>query len=114
VRFFLGRDHAGAHGAEADVLASLDVLEAQLARYPDLPRSVEALTAWAHPVPAGAVDRTGKFVLKEGEIVFAFGKQRGKALREVARAQRDYLEWILKQDFPDDARQIVAKALRGE
>ena len=114
VRFFLGREHAGAHGAEADVLASLDVLEAQLARYPDLPRSVEALNAWAYPVPAGAVDRTGKFVLREGEIVFAFGKQRGKALREVARAQRDYLEWILKQDFPDDARQIVAKALRGE
>jgi DNA polymerase-3 subunit epsilon len=114
VRFFLGREHMGAHGAEADVLASLDVLEAQLARYPDLPRSVEALNAWAYPVPAGAVDRTGKFVLKEGEIVFAFGKQRGKALREVARAQRDYLEWILKQDFPEDARQIVAKALRGE
>jgi DNA polymerase-3 subunit epsilon len=114
VRFFLGREHAGAHGAEADVLASLDVLEAQLARYPDLPRSVDALNAWANPVPAGAVDRTGKFVLKEGEIVFAFGKQRGKALREVARAQRDYLEWILKQDFPEDARQIVAQALRGE
>jgi len=114
VRFFLGREHAGAHGAEADVLASLDVLEAQLARYPDLPRSVDALNAWAYPVPAGAVDRTGKFVLKEGEIVFAFGKQRGKALREVARAQRDYLEWILKQDFPEDAREIVAQALRGE
>ena len=28
VRFFLDREHAGAHGAEADVIASIDVLEA--------------------------------------------------------------------------------------
>jgi DNA polymerase-3 subunit epsilon len=113
VRFFLDRDHAGAHGAEADVQASIEVLEAQLARYPDLPRTIEALDAYCYPVPAGAVDRGGKFVLRDGEVVFAFGKQKGRALREVARVQRDYLEWILKQDFPEDARLLVEKALRG-
>jgi DNA polymerase-3 subunit epsilon len=112
VRFFLGRDHAGAHGAEADVAASFEVLESQLARYPDLPRTVEALDAYCFPVPQGAVDRGGKFVLREGEVIFAFGRQKGRALREVARAQRDYLEWILKQDFPEDARMLVEEALR--
>ena len=114
VRFFLDRDHAGAHGAEADVLASIDVLEAQLSRYDDLPRTVDGLDAWCNPAPPGAVDRAGKFVLREGQIVFAFGRQKGRALSEVARVQRDYLEWILKQDFPEDARVLVAKALRGE
>jgi DNA polymerase-3 subunit epsilon len=113
VRFFLDREHAGAHGAEADVLASIEVLQAQLARYPDLPRTIDALDAFCHPVPAGAVDRGGKFVLRDGEVVFAFGKQKGRALREVAARQRDYLEWILKQDFPEDARALVEKALRG-
>jgi DNA polymerase-3 subunit epsilon len=113
VRFFLDRDHAGAHGAEADVQASVEVLEAQLARYPDLPRTVDALDAFCNPVPPGAVDREGKFVLREGEIVFAFGRQKGRALSEVARLQRDYLEWFLKQDFPEDARTLVEKALRG-
>jgi DNA polymerase-3 subunit epsilon len=113
VRFFLDRDHAGAHGAEADVQASIEVLEAQLARYPDLPRAVDALDAYCYPVPAGAVDREGKFVLRDGEVVFAFGRQKGRALREVARVQRDYLEWFLKQDFPEDARTLVEKALRG-
>ncbi len=111
VRFFCERDHAGAHGAEADVIASIDVLEAQLARYPDLPRSVDELDLWCNPVPPGAVDRGGKFVLREGEVVFSFGKQKGRALSEVARVQRDYLEWILKQDFPEDARSLVEKAL---
>ena len=112
VRFFLDHDHAGAHGAEADVQASIDVLEAQLRRYPDLPRTVEALDAFCYPVPPGAVDRGGKFVLREGEVIFAFGRQKGRALSEVARVQRDYLEWILKQDFPADARTLVEKALR--
>lgn len=113
VRFFLGRDHAGAHGAESDAAASLSVLEAQLARYPDLPRTVAALDAYCFPVPAGAVDRGGKFVLKEGEVIFAFGRQKGRALSEVARVQRDYLEWILKQDFPEDARTLVEAALKS-
>ena len=112
VRFFLDRDHAGAHGAAADAEASLAVLAAQLGRYPDLPRTVGGLDRWCNPTPPGAVDRGGKFVLREGEIVFAFGRQKGRTLREVARAQRDYLEWILKQDFPEDARGLVEKALR--
>ena len=114
VRRFLQRDHEGAHGAEADVAATLEVLDAQLEHYPDLPRTVAELDEWANPAPAGAVDRQGKFVLREGQIVFAFGRQRGRTLVEVARLQRDYLEWILKQDFPDDARALVERALRGE
>jgi len=114
VRFFLAREHAGAHGATADIEATLEVLDAQLARYEDLPREVEALHSWLYPVPVDAVDRQGKFVVREGQIVFAFGKLRGRPLQEVAKVERDYLEWILRQDFPDDARALVERALRGE
>jgi DNA polymerase-3 subunit epsilon len=46
VRLFLGRPHEGAHSAEADVAAAAEVLDAQLERYPDLPRTVEALDTW--------------------------------------------------------------------
>ena len=114
VRFFLARDHDGAHGAAADIDATLDVLDAQLARYEDLPRDLDGLDRWLNPPVVDAVDRNGKFVVREGEIVFAFGKLRGRPLREVAQVERDYLEWILRQDFPEDARALVEKALRGE
>jgi DNA polymerase-3 subunit epsilon len=43
VRHFCGREHDGAHAAENDCNATVDVLLAQLQRYPDLPRDVPGL-----------------------------------------------------------------------
>lgn len=114
VRFYLGREHAGAHAAEADVLAAAQVLDAQIGRYDDLPRTVDELDRWCRPARPGAADRSGKFVWEKGQVVFSFGKHSGRTLREVARGQRDYLEWILRTDFPADARRMVERALDGE
>jgi DNA polymerase-3 subunit epsilon len=106
VRFYLGREHVGAHGAEADVAAALEVLDAQLERYTDLPRTLEELEQWC----GGGV---AKFVWRDGEAVFCFGRHQGRLLREVARDQPDYLRWLLEQDFPPDARDLVERALRN-
>ena len=113
VRFYLAREHAAAHSAEADVEAAAEVLDAQLARYPDLPRGAAELHAWMRGGRPDGVDSRGKFVWRDGEAVFAFGKHQGAPLRQVAAEARDYLEWILGTDFPEDAKGIVAAALRG-
>lgn len=113
VRFYLGREHAGAHGAEADVAATLDVLDAQLERYADLPRGVDDLAGWLSPVPPGAVDRAGKFVWRDNEVVVAFGKHQGRTLREVRERWPDYLRWIIGTNFPEDSRELVRRALDG-
>ncbi|HXV77582.1 MAG TPA: 3'-5' exonuclease [Candidatus Polarisedimenticolaceae bacterium] len=114
VRFYLGRELDGAHSAAADAAATLDVLEAQLERYDDLPRTVDELHAWIRAVRPHAVDVSGKFVWHEREVVFAFGKHQGKTLRAVAAEAPDYLQWILGSDFPEDAKRLVGDALRGE
>jgi DNA polymerase-3 subunit epsilon len=114
VRFYLDRAHDGAHAAEDDVTATVDVLDAQLERYPDLPRSVDELAAWTRGGNVDAVDRSGKFLWKNGEAVLAFGKHRGQTLRRVAEQDADYLKWVLKADFPPDARELVERALRGQ
>jgi len=111
VAFFLGREHAGAHSAEADVVATAEVLQAQLERYSDLPRTVNGLDGWLR---GDAVDRDGKFVWQNGEVVFAFGKKRGQRLRDVAAVERDYLQWMCHADFPAETRAIVRRALEGE
>jgi DNA polymerase-3 subunit epsilon len=49
VRFYCGEDLDGAHTAGGDVLATIRVLEGQLGRYPELPRSLDALDAFSRP-----------------------------------------------------------------
>jgi DNA polymerase-3 subunit epsilon len=113
VRYYLGREHVGAHGAEADVAATAEILDAQLDRYEELPRAVDDLERWMHRAPEGSVDRSGKFAWKGDEIVFAFGKNQGRALREVVLKDRGYCEWIVRSDFPEDAKGLVRDALGG-
>lgn len=113
VRYFLGREHSGAHGAEADVEATVEVLDAELQRYDDLPRSVNDLDDWLRSSTPGAVDHSGKFVWSEGEVVLGFGRHRGRTLRHMVENDRGYLEWIVRSDFPEDARRIAREALNG-
>ncbi len=113
VRFFLGRELEGAHSAREDVTATAEVLDAQLARYDDLPDTVEALDSWCNPVSRDAVDRSGKFLWKGKEIVFTFGKYRDRTLSSVRDSNLGYLEWILRSDFPEDSKEVVQAALDG-
>jgi DNA polymerase-3 subunit epsilon len=113
-RFYLDRELADAHSAEADVAASFAVLEAQLERYAELPRGVAELDTWLRRVPDNAADRSGKFVRENDRVVFNFGKHKGKPLAGIAAEAPDYLKWILGTDFPDDAKQLVRDALDGQ
>jgi DNA polymerase-3 subunit epsilon len=108
VRFYLDRDHAAAHDAWADALATAEVLDAQLARYAELPRSIDELHARLTEVDIG-----GRFRRQAGRIVFAFGKHAGRPLEQVARRDPDYLRWMLAQDFLDDAKTLAERALAG-
>ena len=113
--FYCGQEHTNAHGAEADVLATIKVLEAQLNKYGELPRSMESLDAYCNIVRDPSwVDKTGKLKWVNGEIVINFGAQYlGRKLRDLAQNNAKFLKWILKSDFPGDTKKIVADALEG-
>lgn len=117
VRFYCGRELAGAHSALADAEATLEVLEAQLARYADLPRDAEGLHAICNPHDDRYVDRTRKLRWNEdGEAVLAFGKHEGKTLPAMVRDAQDrtYLQWMLTRDFSAEVKVILNRALAGE
>jgi DNA polymerase-3 subunit epsilon len=97
-----------AHDAGADVAATADVLLAQLKAYPDLPRNVEQLSAYCFP---GRLDASGKFRMVNGVAICTFGKHKDKALKDVPR---DYLDWLLANDFPADVKTIAADAKLGK
>ncbi|MDD5483423.1 MAG: 3'-5' exonuclease [Kiritimatiellae bacterium] len=114
--FYCGEKHVNAHGAEADTLATIKVLEAQLQKYPDLPQTIEELADYcALKRDAAWADRAGKLKWSAGEIVINFGAQyAGRKLRELAQNNAKFLKWILKSDFPGDTKKIVADALEGK
>ena len=110
LRFYCRMEHERAHGAEADVLAALLVLDGQADRYDDLPRTIPELhDAMEYP---DIVDPDGKFVRREdGVIVFTFSDHSGKAVDEVARTDPGFLDWMLKKDFSDEAKTVAREAL---
>jgi DNA polymerase-3 subunit epsilon len=113
VRFYCGRGHEGAHGAEADTQATLDVLKAQLARYDDLPRSVAELDEYLVPRDPLNADRNGLVRWRDGDWCVNFGKKKGEPLKKLLLNEPNYLKWILKGDFDTDVRMIVQDLLEN-
>lgn len=108
VQEYLNEPHEGAHDALADTLATLRVLCAQLSRYPELPSSVDGLADALSNDEAPEPD--GKTFWKFGEVCMAFGKHAGQPLRQLSK---DYLKWLLAQDFPEPFKELVRQAQTG-
>ncbi|MGN0854848.1 MAG: exonuclease domain-containing protein [Kiritimatiellia bacterium] len=113
VRFYLDRDHAGAHGAEADARATLEVLKSQMTRYPGLPRTPAEMDEYLVPHDPLNADRTGLIRWVNGEWTVNFGKKRGETLKHLLLNEPNYLKWILKGDFDTEARMIVRDLLEN-
>lgn len=113
VRVYCGREHDGAHGAKADVLATVAVLDAQLRRY-EFPTCHGPCVDELHDLQTepGSLDFEGCFRNVDGVVVIAFGKKHnGRALDEVARNDPSYLKWMLGESFLSDAKAIAYEAL---
>ena len=111
VRYYLGRDHAGAHGAEADARATLEVLKAQTEKYPELPKTTAEMDEYLVPHDPLNADRQGLLRWKAGELVVNFGKKKGEPLRKLLLDEPNYLRWIVKGDFDTEVRMIVRDLL---
>lgn len=111
VRFYLGRNHDGAHGAEADTRATLEVLKAQMAKYTDLPQTVDEMDEYLVPHDPLNADRAGTLRWKDGELTINFGKKKGESLKKLLLNEPNYLKWILKGDFDTEVRMIIKDLL---
>ena len=115
-RFYCGgEDFENAHSAEADTLATYEVLKAQLDRYqePDkyreqvLKNDVASLSAF---VGKKYVDFSGHLILDDqGEVVVNFGKHKGKTARKVWETDPSYFAWIQQGSFTLDTKAQFAR-----
>jgi len=108
LRYYCDRDHTGAHGAEADTRATLDVLKAQLTKYGDLPQTVAELDEWILPHDPLNADRMGLIRWKDGAWTINFGKKKGESLKKLAFDEPGFLKWMLKGDFDTEVRMIIS------
>lgn len=111
VHQFLGREHTNAHSARADVRAAIEVLDAQLGHYPDLPRTPAALYAELVEVDVAGWFRRDK----QGQVVFTGGEYAGKSVAAIARESPASLHQLLQGGgLLEDARTLLRRALAGQ
>ena len=107
-RFYCGgEDFENAHTAEADTVATYEVLKGQLRMYDDLKNDVESLSCvGGRP---RTVDYAGRLVYNDDhEAVVSFGKHKGKTAREVYFTEPSYFSWIMNGEFTLDTKRQFA------
>ena len=107
-RFYCNRELDEAHSAEADTLATYEVLKAQLDHYDDLENSVEFLASFSSR--GETADFAGRIGYNDkGEEVFAFGKYRGQSVAEIFKKEPSYYDWIMNGDFPQYTKKVFTE-----
>jgi DNA polymerase-3 subunit epsilon len=107
-KFYCDKDLANAHSAEADTLATYEVLEAQIERYPDIGDTVEQLSEFSSN--GEIVDFAGRLAMNDkGEEIFTFGKYRGQSVEEVFRKEPSYYRWMMDGDFPQYTKKVITE-----
>ena len=127
-KFYCDQELTDAHSAEADTLATLAVLEAQVKRYEgqkvvdnlgnelgEIQNNMETLH---NLTSSNMVDLAGRITRnKQGVEVFNFGKHRNKPVEDILRKEPSYYDWMMKGDFPQDTKnrltEIRLRALRS-
>ena len=107
-KFYCDKDLENAHSAEADTMATYEVLEAQIGRYPDIGDTVEQLAEFSSN--GTIVDFAGRIALDDkGREVFTFGKYKGRSVEEVFRAEPSYYTWMMEGSFPQYTKKIITE-----
>jgi DNA polymerase-3 subunit epsilon len=105
-KFYCKESLENAHSAEADTMATYEILKAQLDRYEDLDNDMKWLSEFT--TRKKSVDFAGFIALnKEGKEIFTFGKNKGQLVEEVLEKEPGYYGWIQGADFPLYTKKVL-------
>lgn len=108
-QFYCGKTLENAHSAEADTLATFEILEAQVERYRDvIGDSMQALAEYSRH--NNYVDYAGMLIYNENQQeVVNFGKYKGQVLQEVLKRDPGYYSWVMNADFTHDTKRCFTR-----
>lgn len=108
-KFYCEKELEGAHSAEADTLATYEVLKAQLDRYPEfLQNNINFLSDFTEQ--NRCADYAGRILFDKNDVeVFGFGKHKGRSVAEVFREEPGYYAWMMNGDFPMYTKKVITE-----
>ncbi len=105
-KFYCEKELEGAHGAEADVKATYEVLKSQLDRYPDLKNDINYLSDFSSFTKNA--DFAGRIVYDDkGVELINFGKYKGRKVTDVLKEDIGYYGWIMNSNFALDTKKVL-------
>ena len=107
-KFYCDKNLEDAHSAEADTMATYEVLMSQLDRYGQLENDVDFLASFSSR--GETADYAGRIAYDDrGNEIFAFGKHRGRKVEEVFAEDPSYYSWMMNGDFPLYTKKVITE-----
>ncbi|PCE63547.1 3'-5' exonuclease [Sediminicola luteus] len=107
-KFYCDKDLTDAHSAEADTIATYEVLKSQLDRYPELENDIKKLSEFT--MRRKSADFAGFIGYdKDGDEIITFGKHKGKKVAVVLEQEPGYFGWVLNADFPLYTKKVLTQ-----
>lgn len=125
-KFYCNKELVNAHSAEADTIATYEILEAQLDMYKErtfkdkdgnvstpVQNDIQLLSDFSYYMKNA--DLIGQIVFNDkGEEVFNFGKYKGKSVEKTFREEPQYYDWMMKSQFARSTKKVITSIyLRG-
>jgi len=110
-QFYCNKELKDAHTAAADTHATYEVLIGQLEKYQELENNVAFLDQFTRSEQF--VDLGRRMIYKNNEAYFNFGKHKGKKVVDVLKAEPQYYDWIMNNDFLQHTKAKL-KAIRDK
>ncbi|MBC3542176.1 exonuclease domain-containing protein [Rufibacter sediminis] len=124
-KFYCNKPLENAHSAEADTIATYEILKSQVEMYEQVPlpgaedqaifpvqNDMQALHKFTFQKTA---DLAGRIVYNSNGVeVFNFGKHKNVAVEDVLKKEPSYYDWMMKGDFPLYTKKVLTRIkLRG-
>lgn len=112
-KFYCEKDLENAHSAEADTIATYEILKAQIDKYDDLENDTKALSDFS--TQRKRADFAGFLLFNnKDEEIFSFGKYKGRKVTDILEENPGYYAWIQNADFPRYTKKVLTEIkLRG-
>jgi DNA polymerase-3 subunit epsilon len=106
-KFYCKKDLENAHSAEADTIATYEILLAQISKYDELDNDIKFLSQFSQRGNK-KIDIAGFIKLNDkNEEIITFGKYKEKTIKEIYDENPGYFSWINQADFPLYTKKVL-------